>query len=100
MKDPGFFSELLNVLQELKSMGSDWERNFVELNIEILKIGNNALTDFSLNSFKKMSKYMDKNAFMYLLEFLNSEKQHVQKFDEVEDDFDEEDSEDIEDESK
>ena len=92
LKDPNFFSELLNVLQDLKTVGEDWQRNFVELNIEIFKIGNNAMTDFSLNSFKKMSKYMDKNAFMYLLEFLNSEKQHTQKFDELEDDFDEEGS--------
>lgn len=94
MKDPNFFSELLNILISLREFEGDWQRNFVELNIEILKIGNNAMSDFSLNSFKKMSKYMDKNAYEFLLEFLNSEKQHVQKFDELEDDFDEEDLED------
>jgi len=93
LKDPNFFSELLNGIQDLKTLGENWQRNFVELNIEIFKIGNNAMTDFSLNSFKKMSKYMDKDSFVYLLEFLNSEKQYVQKFDELEDDFDEEDIE-------
>jgi hypothetical protein len=92
LKDTNFFSELLNVIQDLKNLGEDWQRSFVELNIEIFKIGNNALTDFSLNSFKKMSKYMDKEAFVYILEFLNSEKYHVEKYDELEDDFDEDDS--------
>ena len=99
LKDTNFFSELLNVIQDLKNLGEDWQRSFVELNIEIFKIGNNALTDFSLNSFKKMSKYMDKEAFMFLLEFLNSEKYHVEKYDELEDDFDEDDSDNEENES-
>ena len=44
-----------------------------------------------------MSKYMDKNSFDFLIEFLNSEKQHIVKFDDVE--GDESGSEDDESES-
>lgn len=57
-----------------------------------------ALSDFCLNSFKKMSKYMDKTSFEFLLEFLNSEKQHIVKFDDM--DVDEEESNSDEDEQQ
>lgn len=40
LKDPGFYSEILNATQEISDFGDSWQRGFCELNIEIFKLGN------------------------------------------------------------
>lgn len=47
-----------------------------------------------------MSKYMDKTAFDFLLEVMNSEKQHVVKFEDIDMEGEESLLDDIEEESE
>jgi len=71
---PNDYAEIIDDLYQVASFDDQWAKVYIDILISLFHMGNNALSDYCLNTFKKISKHLDKSSIDVLFEFLNSEE--------------------------
>jgi len=71
LKKPNEYQDILADLVEIVKFDENWMKVFTDLTISILHRGNNSLSEFTLNSFKKLAKFINKDGVDVILQFIS-----------------------------
>jgi len=94
LKNPNEYSDIVSDLYQVTNLDKDWVKVYTDIVISLFHQGNNTLSDYTMNTFKKISKHMTKDSFDVLLTFINSDEKGNVEFEQEEEEEGDDDMQD------
>lgn len=79
LKNEVDYQQEMDDIAEIKKFDKDWSKLFTDLILNLLHKGNASLGEFAMGTFKKISKYINKEGADLLIQFLKDTKPKKEK---------------------
>jgi len=94
---PNDYADIIEDIYQVTQFDEMWMKVYLDICISLFHMGNSHLSDFCLNIFKKMSRFISKQGVDVLIDFIKSDEKtngkKEEKEEEMEEDMENEDEE-------